>query len=142
MSILTRADRNTSVSKREVRYSDFLTNFDLNPITDELSRATNEEAVKQSIRNLILTAPGERPYQPDIGSGIKNILFEPMDEITSIALTNEIKNTINNHEPRANLEDVSIIANEIDQSYYVNILFSMINSTQVSQMSFVLNKVR
>jgi len=140
--INNRASKITSFSKRDVRFADFLTNFDLNPITDELSRVTNEEAVKMSIRNLILTNPGERPYEPTIGAGIKKILFEPMDDITAIALTNEITTTIKNYEPRASLEDVSITANEIDQSYYVNILFSMINSTQVSQMSFVLNKVR
>ena len=73
----TRADKYTQVGKKQEFYSDFMNNFVKHPVNNSLARLTNEESVKQSIRNLILTNVGERMFEPDVGSTVNNALFEP-----------------------------------------------------------------
>lgn len=142
MAAVTRKDKITELTKKSEQFSDFLINFDKNPITGSLARVVNDESIKQSLRNLILTAPGERPYNNSIGCGVFNLLFEPMDDITALAIQNEINNTVNNFEPRVNLLNISVNPSEEDQAYYINIVFSIINTQVVSQLSLTLNKVR
>ena len=138
----TRADKLTPLSNVQELFSDIPINLDISPVTGNLSRLLNEEAIKQSIRNLILTAPGERLFDSNIGSGIYKLLFEPFDELTSFALQTEITNTIKNYEPRANLLNVKLNPSDADQTYYVNILFSIINSQRTAQLDISLSKVR
>jgi phage baseplate assembly protein W len=140
--MVTRADKLTPLTKRREFYSDFLNDFNINPITGSLARTLNEEAVKQSIKNIVLTYPGERPFQPDLGSNIRRMLFEPIDDFTADSIKNEITLTINNYEPRARLIEVNVTPRDTDQSYYVDVLFSIINSQQVSNLQLILNKVR
>lgn len=139
---VTRADKITEVSKRQEFFSDFTMNLDKSPLAGSLARVINEQSVKASIKNLILTIPGERLFRPELGSNVRKILFEPMDDFTVNMLKTEIQSTINNFEPRAILENISIIADEANQSYNVNIIFSIINSQQISQLDLVLYKVR
>jgi len=138
----TRADKLTPLNNVQELFSDIPINLDISPVTGNLSRLLNEEAIKQSIRNLILTAPGERLFDSNIGSGIYKLLFEPLDELTSFALHTEITNTIKNYEPRANLLNLYVNPSEADQTYYVNILFSIINSQRTAQLDISLSKVR
>lgn len=142
MTSVTRKDKITELTKKSDQFSDFLINFDKNPITGALARVINDESIKQSLRNLILTAPGERPYNNTIGCGVYRLLFEPMDAITAMAIENEIRSTILNFEPRVSLVNVSVNPREEDQSYYIDIVFSIINTQVVSQLSLTLNKVR
>lgn len=126
---------------KEIRYSDILINFNINPGSGQLARNTNENAVARSIRNLILTEPGERRFS-DIGSRIRSILFEPMDSITKNRLKSLIESVINNHEPRANLIDVIVNENELEQTYTVTIIFSIINITQPITLTITLERIR
>ena len=77
--------------------------FKVSPLTYDLIANKNETAIARSIRNLILTAPGERPFNPELGSQVSRLLFEPIDDITTQALKEQIENTINNFEPRVRL---------------------------------------
>lgn len=139
---MSRADRLTSTIKKELNYSDFLINFDRHPLNGSLARLTNEDSVKQSIRNLILTEVFERPYQPNIGSKIYSLLFDPMDEMTTNLIKRTIEDTIRLHEPRANLLGVDVFPIEARNEYNVNITFSMINAFEEIQMDLIIKRIR
>jgi phage baseplate assembly protein W len=139
---MSRADRYTSQTEKEEIYSDFLTNFNAHPVSGVLLRFTNEKAVTRSIRNLILTTPGERLYQPNIGSGIRNLLFEPIDPVTTVALRNTIEYTIREHEPRARILRVDVIARPERNAYSVTVVYMLINSPDPISVNVTLQRVR
>lgn len=123
-------------------YSDIPTNFDVHPIKGDLVLITNEQAVKRSIRNLLLTDPFERPFSPTIGSGIRKSLFENMGQDTEFILAEKIKETITNYERRANLFSVSVKALTDDNSYAATIVFSVVNSLAPVTLDLILRRVR
>lgn len=132
-----------TVTRKAELYSDFLTDLDRNPITGFLAKATNENAVKQSVRNLILTTRTERFYRSDIGSKTKSLLFEPMDESTTELLRTTIGETITNCEPRVHLINVYVEADENFNAYFVNIVFEIVNiPNETFDLSLVLKRVR
>jgi phage baseplate assembly protein W len=140
---MSRADKITVTSKKSEYYADFLMNFDRNPISGELARVSNEKAVIRSIRNLLLTNRGERLFDSSIGSNIKRILFEPADSISEELLKSAIQTTIEQHEPRAALRDISVTYNGTQDTYIVNILLALVNDqSQNFSFSTVLRRVR
>ncbi len=86
--------------KKQPKYSDFSTSFARNPIQSDLLRISEFDAVKRSVRSLILTDKYERLLDPNIGGNIRALLFEPIDAATTITLRNAIESTLNNYEPR------------------------------------------
>ena len=142
MTIL-REDRKQQVTGKtsQSTYSDFLCDFTPHPNTEDLVRNTNEAAVSRAIRNLMLTNKGERFFS-DIGSNIRNTLFEPISDITAATLKTLITDTINNHEKRAKLIDINITPNEAYQSYKIDIYYYIINNPQPVGLSVTLYRVR
>jgi phage baseplate assembly protein W len=139
---MSRADRLTPRSKQVEYYSDFLINLDRNPISGELARVQNERSIIRAVKNLILTDVGERPFS-NIGSRIRSLLFEPMDDITVSLLKDSINTTITQHEPRVQLLLVEVEANEDQNHYDISITFAMVNSpSDVFNFSTVLKRVR
>lgn len=138
---MARSDKYTSFKKKEF-YSDFLINFDMNPITGTLARVTNEDSVKQSLKNLILTNRTERPYNPIFGSRINSLLFDPLDSYTAQNIKEEIEETIKAFEPRAILHEVFVSADEDNNGFVVNIIFSTINIPQETRIELFLQRVR
>ena len=139
--VTTREDKFTQTNKEEY-YVDFLNNFDTHPIHSTLAKVVNENSVKQSIRNLILTDLGERLFQPNIGSNIRRALFEPNDIITSENITHYVTSTITQNERRAILLSVNVYPRPDQYSFNVNIIFSLINSNIPIQMTVILTRVR
>jgi phage baseplate assembly protein W len=139
---MSRADRFTELTQPEELYSDLLTNFNKHPVSGMLLRFVNEKAVTRSIRNLIMTNPGERLYQPDIGSGIRNLLFEPMTEFTAIELRRTIEETLRQYEPRAQVLQVSVVSREEQNSYAVAIIYALINKQEPISVNITLQRVR
>ena len=137
----TRADKFTQTHKEEY-FVDFLNNFDNHPIHNTLSKVVNENSVKQSIRNLILTNLGERLFQPNVGSDIRRALFEPNDVITSENINHYVTSTISQNERRALLLSVNVYPRPDQYSFNVNIIFSLINSNTPIQMNVILTRVR
>ena len=88
-------------SKEAPVYIDINSSFDRNAVTGELSKKTNVEAVKQSVKFLLLTTRMERPFQPTIGGGLNDLLFENVDSGLQTRVEQMIKTTLTNHEPRA-----------------------------------------
>ena len=138
---MSRSDKYTPFKKKEF-YSDFLINFDMNPITGTLARVTNEDSVKQSLKNLILTNRTERPYNPLLGSRINALLFDPLDTFTAQSIKEEIEETIKAFEPRVVLNDVSVYPDEDNNGFTVNIIFSTINIPQETRIELFLQRVR
>jgi phage baseplate assembly protein W len=139
---MARSDKYTALSNTIVYYSDFTNNLDRNPITNYLSKYANENAVKSSIRNLVLTGNGERFYNSLIGSKISTLLFDPIDDVTALTLKNTIRETIDNYEPRANLLEINVTPDEDNNAYYVSIVFGIINIPEVFNLDLILNRVR
>ena len=131
----------TEKNIRPVIYRDFFTDFSMHSATGELNTKTNEEAVKQSIRNLLLTDKYERPMQPSIGSGLKGMLFENYTPQTQIVAQEVVKECISTYEPRANVINVVVVP-EFENSVTVTVTFSIINNPDPVNLDIVLERMR
>ena len=129
-------------SIKTVVYSDFFTDFSVNSATGKLNTKTNELAVTQSVRNLLLTDHYERPFQPGIGSNLRSLLFENFTPATELQVEAYVKEVFDNHEPRANLLEVYTIPSPDLNSIGVSIVFSIINNTVPTQMDLMIERVR
>ncbi len=109
---------------------------DINVITDIL-------AVKRSVRNLILLNHYEKPFHPEIGSGIRSILFQPMSPITAYVLSRKVEEVIDNFEPRVKLVGVRAIPDLDRNSYEVIIEFYVLNApTELAELTVLLERSR
>lgn len=136
------AKRDYLTPTNPIVYSDIFINLNVHPGNNQLARHTNENAVKRSIKSLVLTNPTERLFQPDIKCEIRKALFEPMVPAMATTIKTLIEQTINNHEPRANLIDVLVEPDYEQQAYTVTILFAMINIPDPVQLSLKLSRIR
>lgn len=123
-------------------YSDFLNDLTPHPVVKDIVRYTNEASVNRSIRNLLLTNRGERLYQPDIGSDIQQLLFEPMIASTGDLIRKFVQNTIANYEPRAKVLNVEVLAYEDKNAYAVTVTYMIINRQDPVQLTVTLDRVR
>lgn len=123
-------------------YSDFHKDMTQSPINFDLARKVDEEAVKESIRNLILTDRGERLFQPDIGSDIRKMLFENMNSATVEVIKNLVRTTIRNYEPRANLIGVDVLTTIDSLQVDIIITFNIINRIEPIVFAVTLDRVR
>lgn len=138
----TRADRYTQLQKTPDLFSDFMSDLSPHPITKDLARLRNDQSVRQSIRNLVLTNYGERPFQPTIGSTVNRALFEPNDDFLADEIETSIRRTIESNEPRATVISVSALPDNNRNSVSVSIVFSLINSMQPQSLDVILRRVR
>jgi len=89
-------------------FKDISAIFEVNPLNDDLIVLKNSNAIARSIRNLIFTNRGDKPFNPFLGSRVTEMLFDPMDQISSVSVRSEIERTINSFEPRVKLEKVTV----------------------------------
>lgn len=123
-------------------YSDLDISFTKHPVTKDVSLKVKDMAIIQSIKNLLMTNFGERPFNPKFGCGINAMLFEPLDGLTASMISNEIKTAISNYEPRVSLDTVTVIADYDNDAYNVSLRFYVNNSTKPQIVSFFLNRLR
>lgn len=140
--VTTRADWQTAAKIKKDLYSDFRTDFAVHPVTKQLIRLTDEEAVRRSIRNIILTMPSEKLFDPTFGGNIYRMLFEPISEQTSEAIRDSISTTVNNFEPRAKIITVDVVPDYNNDLYQVNIVYLIVNMKEPSSITINLNRVR
>jgi phage baseplate assembly protein W len=114
-------------------FKDISVTFDKNFVTDDLMVTKDFNAIKQSVRNLIVTVPGERFFNPNIGSRITNLLFEPLDFINASLVKSEIEYTINAFEPRVRLIEVIVDENYDDNGYDVEVEFEVVGLPEKTQ---------
>ena len=131
-------------SARNVRqYSDLDLFFAAKGVSKDISKVTGIQAVKRSIRNLVLLNHYEKPFHPEIGSGVRGILFEPMTPITANILARKIEDVIENFEPRARLVGVIAQPNLDRNEYNVTIEFYVINTpTELVDLTVMLERLR
>jgi len=132
----------TEHSIKKVVYSDFFTDFSRNSVTGQLNRKTNAEAVKQSIRNLLLTNRYERPFQPEIGSGLTGLLFENYTPGLELRAKKMIEEVFDNHEPRAELLNTVVGGNPDQNTLSFVISFRIINTTEPETLEIILERTR
>lgn len=125
---VNRADKYTTNAKQQIKFADLMSEFSANPATGDLYRNTNDFAIRESLKNLILTEQGERLFQPTIGSTIRSSLFNQLDEITVNKLRSSVEMTIKNHEPRVVFRDISVVTDDARNSASLTIFYSTINS--------------
>ena len=89
-------------------FKDLSMTFQANPLNDDLIVLKNANAIARSVRNIVLTTPGEKVHDPDFGSNISDILFENVDEVSAVAIRDEIKNSLKNYEPRIEITEVVV----------------------------------
>jgi len=121
-------DASRQNQKRSSRvYKDLNLNFTTNPVTSDVTTVTDVNAVKRSVRNLLLTNHYDRPFHPEIGSNVQALLFENFGPITANQLTRTIEEMIANFEPRARVESVECFPLQDRNTYDVRIYFYVEN---------------
>ena len=137
------AQANNDSEKNTRQYTDLDLFFSKKISDSDISKVTDIQAVKRSVRNLILLNHYEKPFHPEIGSGVRDILFEPMTAITAIILNRKIGDTINNFEPRAKLISVRSIPDLDQNAYNVSIEFFVVNTpTELVDLTVMLERLR
>lgn len=123
-------------------FSDLDLNFGLHPVTHDVTAVYDEQAIKGSIRNLILTSNYERPFHPEIGSQVRSLLFEPDSPLLATVIQKSIEQTISNYEPRVKLTRVVVDMSSDSNSLYVTIEFKIVNTSVVQEMDVILTRTR
>jgi phage baseplate assembly protein W len=139
---INKITRTEVASAKKPYYSDFYTNFNAHPQNKRLAKYVNEESVKRSIRNLILTEKYDRMFQPEIGCRIKSLLFENISNAISEEIKKTIDETIRQYEPRARIVDIIVQANESRHAYDIYIYFEIINSVNPVALNLTLYRAR
>ena len=131
------------VQRRSQGFLDISASWQNNPLSNDLIGLKNENAIARSVRNLILTTQGERPFQPVLGSNVNNLLFDNMDKLTASALKDEIRNTIENYEPRVEIEEIIVDPNFDNNEFNVTIQYYIVGiDVPEQELSFVLESTR
>ena len=123
-------------------YADLDLRFTKQPGTGDLSMVYDDRAVINSVKNLLLTNFYERPWQPSIGSNIDAMLFENIDTLMETTIAQDIKNVINNYEPRVTIQKIDVKVNEEETGYNVTLTFFVGNNTGSTTVSLLLERDR
>ena len=116
--------------------------FTAHPVTGNVKALVNREAVKQSVKNLVLTNFYERPYNPVLGGDVLSQLFENMDSITEFNISKNIRQVLDNYEPRAIIDDIKVSANHDSNALNATIIFRIKNDAEPIIVNVLLERVR
>ena len=120
-------------------FKDISMSFKFNPLSGDLITLKNENAIARAVRNIVLTTPGEKFFDPDFGSSVSEILFENVDDITAVSIRDEIRSSLSNYEPRVELIDVEVDPNFDENQFDVLITYRIIGvDIPPSQLEFAL----
>ena len=120
-------------------FKDLSMSFKFNPLSGDLITLKNENAIARAVRNIVLTSPGEKLFNPEFGSSISEILFENVDDITAISIQDEISSSLKNYEPRVELIDVDVDPNFDQNQFDVRITYRIVGvDIPPSQLDFAL----
>ncbi len=124
-------------------FKDISMTFQSNPLNEDLIAIKNENAIARSVRNIVFTTPGEKFFNQSFGSRITESLFENIDEITATIIVDEIRQSIDNYEPRVEVDDVKAFPDYDNNSFDVTITYDVIGSEIPTQeLQFVLQSSR
>jgi len=126
--------------KKSRSFRDISTNLVRNPFTSDVAVVNNADAIKQAVKNLILTAPGEKLFNPKFGSRVSQLLFEPLDPFLVDTLQTEILNTIKNNERRVVVTNLECTLNYDENSIEVTLEYQIIGLPITQTVQFVLER--
>lgn len=126
----------------QTKFTDLDFNFDILPTTKNLVVRRNEQAIKQSLLNLIFTNIYERKFNSTLGAGLEDYLFENFDFLTEINIERAIRQIIASYEPRVSLVDVSVYTNIDENELVVTLEYFIIGITEIQKFDFILERVR
>ena len=143
MSAYKDAQAKNDITRNVRQYTDLDLFFGKKSVGSDISKVTDIQAVKRSIRNLVLLIAYEKPFHPEIAGGVREMLFELMTPITAQIIAKQIENVINNFEPRARLVGVRVQPDLDRNLYEVTIEFYVVNApTELVDMSVMLERLR
>jgi hypothetical protein len=122
------------------QYVDFDMDFTTHPSTGDLSTVKKSTAISRSIRNLLSTKVNERLFQPNVDNGIEILLFENFNSLTSSRLEEAIRHTIEKYEPRAEVTNITVQANEDENAYEIQITYKPDNDVQEANLEVFLER--
>ena len=124
-------------------FRDLSASFQTNPLSNDLISLKNESAIARSVRNLVLTIQGERPFQPVLGTGVSRLLFENMDKLTASSIRSEIRTTIENYEPRVEINEIIVEPDFEGNAFHVTLQYFIIGMDVPEQeLTFALEPTR
>ena len=124
-------------------FKDLSASFQTNPLNNDLIALKNESSIARSVRNLVLTIQGERPFQPVLGTGVNALLFENMDKLTASAIRSELRTTIENYEPRVEINEIIVEADFERNAFDVTLQYFIIGMDVPEQeLTFALEPTR
>lgn len=127
---------------RKPDFSDLDLDFIAHPTTKDVVRKTGEDAIKRSVRNLILTNHYERPFRSYLGSNVRKVLFDNINPMTATTLINFIKEVIINYEPRVSLTNVDVSVSAANNGFDVTISYIILNRSQPVTIKLFLERIR
>jgi uncharacterized protein len=130
------------VVARKVLYADLNTLFVVHPVLKDIKPVTDIDAVKNAVKNLVLSSRQDRPFHPELGCRITDMLFENASPFTAMSIRQEIEQVLIDHEPRINQIVVGILDDSDRNAYQVNISFNVIYDNTQQEISFYLNRLR
>ena len=128
--------------RKEKTYIDISIGFEPNPLTQDLPLVLDQRAIETSMRNLVLTRPGEVPFQRDIGSSVYDLLFDMNDPATESLIEDEVERTIAYNEPRVRLQNVTVEGRPEEYAFFVTIKYQIIGSEQIFTVEQILRPTR
>ena len=124
-------------------FKDISMTFQSNPLTRDLIVLKNENAIARSVKNIVFTVPGEKPFNPDFGSRITDSLFENIDDITASQIETELRDSIGRFEPRVSITSLDVTANIDGNGFDVVLVYDIIGAEVLpQQLEFVLLPTR
>ena len=124
-------------------FKDLSASFQTNPLSNDLIALKNESAIARSVRNLVLTGQGERPFQPVLGTGVSRLLFENMDKLTASAIRSELRTTIENYEPRVEINEILVEPDFEGNAFHVTLQYFIIGiDVPEQELTFALEPTR
>ena len=123
-------------------YSDIDCTFVVKPTTKDIYKKTSASAVRQSVKNLLLTERGSVPFRPEFGGGLESLLFSLSTEFSEEELEDTIRRTINNYEPRAKVREVNATFNENNYTLSIQLIFAVVNTPKVVTMNLTISRSR
>ena len=143
MSAYKDAQAQNDISRNVRQYSDLDLFFGKRTVGSDVNKVTDVQAVKRSLRNLINLNTFEKPFHPEISGGVRELLFENMNPMTSVVITKKIEDVIENFEPRCRLVSVRALPDYDRNAYNVTIEFYVVNApTELVDLSVMLERLR
>jgi len=136
------AESKTKLSSETPAYKDIPLSFNAHPITGNVKILKGVDAVKQSVKNIVLTNFYERPYQPELGGDIISQLFENFDTLTAYNLSRNVRQALENYEPRVEVLDVFVEPRHDENNLLITIMFKLFNSIQPINVDILIERIR